>query len=119
MKRMIELKHVGPKAHVRMLIDELLDRLEDKLQHFREDAVSVHVLFGENGAKSLYRTSVTCHVPRHMVAAHEESRNAGVAIRKAFAEIKRQLDRQNGRLRHKHQLRKGSLRALQPEVLES
>ena len=37
MKRFIELKHVGPKAQVRQLIDALLDRLEQKLRHFPED----------------------------------------------------------------------------------
>ena len=93
MKRTIELKHVGPREHVRRLIDDLLDRLDEKLAHYPEDAVSVHALFEENGTHKLYRLSLTCHVPGHMAAAHEENRDAGLAIRKAFVELKRQLEK--------------------------
>ena len=102
MKRTVELKHVGPKAHVRNLLEELIDRLEDKLEHFPEDAVSLHVLFEENGSHKLYRTSLTCHVPGHTVAAHEERRDAGLSIREAFAEVERQLEKQKALLRREH-----------------
>ena len=98
MKRMIEVKHVGPREQVRTLIEGLVDRLEDRLQHFRQDAVSVHVLFDQNGTRTLYRASLSCHVPRHMIAAREESRNPGTAIRKAFKEIERQVERQCSRI---------------------
>ena len=116
MKRMIELKHVGPKDHVRGLIDQLIDRLEAKLQHFPEDAVSLHALFEENGTHKLYRTSLTCHVPGHLVAAHEEGRDAGQAIRESFDEVERQLDKRNA-LRRREHLRKHSIKE-QP-VLET
>lgn len=102
MKRIIELKHVGPKDHVRQLLDELLDRLEEKLTHFPADVVTAHALFEENGAHKLYRASVTCHVPGHTVAAHEEHRESGTAIRKAFAEVERQLEKQKASIRHEH-----------------
>jgi ribosome-associated translation inhibitor RaiA len=102
MQRTIELKHVGPKAHVRRLLEELSDRLEERLSHFAADAVSLHVLFEENGSHKLYRTSVTCHVPGHLIAAHEEGRESGATIRKAFLEIQRQLEKQKAILRHEH-----------------
>ena len=117
MKRTIELKHVEAKGHVRRLIEELISRLEDKLRHFRQDAVSVHVLFEENGNRSLYRTSLSCHIPRHMIAAHEENRQPGVAIRRAFAEVERQLEKQTARF-YRAQQRKRALRAPQPEASE-
>ena len=91
MKRTIELKHVSAKRTVQGLLDGLMDRLEEKLGHLNGDAVSVHVAFEENSAHRLFRTSVTCHVPGHLVAAHEEQRDAGAAARKAFAEVERQL----------------------------
>ena len=109
MKRTIELKHVGPKAHVRNLLEELIGRLEDKLAHFPNDAVSLHVVFEENGTHQLYRTSLTCHVPGHTVAAHEERRDAGLSIREAFAEVERQLEKQKALLRREH-LRRTSRR---------
>ena len=103
MKRIIELKHVGPKDHVRQLLEELLDRLEEKLTHFPADTVTAHALFEENGAHKLYRASVTCHVPGHTVAAHEEGREAGTTIRDAFAEVDRQLEKQKAFMRREHQ----------------
>lgn len=109
MKRFIELKHVGPRTQVRQLIDELLDRLEHKVRHFPADAVSAHVLFEENGTRTLFRASVTCHVPRRMVAAHEEQRDPGGAIRRAFKEVERQLEKQDTMQRQRH-LRKRSVR---------
>ena len=110
MRQTIELKHVGPKAHVRILLEELIARLEEKLSHFPKDAVSVHVVFEENGTHKLYHTSLTAHVPGHTVAAHEEGRDAGMSIRKAFAEVERQLEKQKALLRHEH-LRKRLQRA--------
>lgn len=108
MKRFIELKHVGPKAHVRMLIDQLSTHLEEKLHHFPEEAVSLHVIFEENGTHALYRTGVTCHVPGHVVAAHDEKRDAGACIREAFAEIDRQLDKLNAVVRQEYLKRKSA-----------
>ena len=102
MKRSIELKHVGPREHVQRLFEELIDRLGTKLKHFPDDAVSVHAVFEENGTHKLYRTSLTCHVPGHTVAAHEERREAGASIRDAFAELERQLEKQKAHLRHRN-----------------
>ena len=114
MKRTIELKHVGAKQQVRALLEELIDRLEDKLRHFQQDSVSLHVLFEENGSHRLYRTSVTCHVPGQTVVAREERRDPGASIRETFAELQRQLERQKASLRHERLVRrsKRSRRAL-------
>lgn len=117
MKRFIELKHIGPKGHVRHLIEDLCDRLEGKLAHFEPDAVSVHAVFEENGTHKLARTSVICHVPRHVIAAHDEGRDGGATIRRAFAEVERQLEKCNAivrgeRLRRRSKRREASLRAL-------
>ncbi|MBI3021958.1 MAG: HEAT repeat domain-containing protein [Candidatus Omnitrophica bacterium] len=112
MKRTIDLKHVGPRAHVQRLLEELIDRVGRKLKHFPEEAVSMHVLFEENGARKLYRTSLTCHVPGHTVAAHEERREAGSSIREAFAELERQLEKQKALLHHEHRRRHESARAI-------
>ena len=93
MKRLIELKHIGPKEHVRLLINELCSRLEDKLRYADAEAVSVHLVFEENGTHKLYRASVTCHVPHYVAAAHEEGRDPGAALRNAFEEIEHQLEK--------------------------
>ncbi len=102
MKRTIELKHVGPKGVVRELLTQLIGRLEEKFHHFPDEAVSLHALFEENGSHKLYRTALTCHIPGHTVAAHVEDREAGVAIRKAFEELERQLDKRHAKLHGRH-----------------
>jgi len=102
MKRIIELKHVGPKQHVRNLLEDLIGRLEERLSHFPDDAVTLHVVFEENGSHKLFRTSLSCHVPGHTVAAHEEGREAGTTIREVFADVERQLEKQKAFLRHEH-----------------
>lgn len=94
MKRTFELKHVGPKQHVQALLEDLSDRLEEKLSHFPSQTISLHVVFEENGTHKIFRTALNCHVPGHTVAAHEEGRNAGTSIRAAFAELERQLEKQ-------------------------
>ncbi len=106
MKRTIELKHVGPKAHVRRLLEELIDRLEERLGHFDPEAVFLHVVFEENGSHKLHRVSLSCHIPRQMVAAHEEHRDAGLAIRKAFKDMERQLEKRKAFIRHEPQRRR-------------
>ena len=115
MKRIIELKHVGPKDHVRNLLEELIGRLEEKLSHFPDDAVSLHVMFEENGTRTLHRTSLSCHVPGHMVAAHEERREPGASIREAFRELERQLEKQKAFLRREHLRRRRFTRPAMPE----
>ena len=114
MKRLIDLKHVGPSGHVRTVIEELMDRLEDKLQHFPQEAVSAHAVFEENAAHKLYRMSLTCHVPGHVAAAHEERREAGTAIREAFHDVGRQLEKQTAVIRHEPLKRRALRRGLSP-----
>lgn len=100
MKCSIDLKHVGPREHVRALIQQLCGHLEERLRHFSPEATTLHVLFDENGSKTLFRTSLSCHVPpRHLLATREEDRDAGVSIRKAFAELEHQVDKLNTKLR--------------------
>lgn len=106
MKRQIELKHVGPKEHVKTLIEELIDRLEGKLERFPTEAISIHVLFNENKARKLYRAAVTCHIPRYTMAAHEEGHNPGSTIRKAFSEISKQISRRTAAARREYQRRR-------------
>ena len=102
MKRSIDVKHVAARRVVQTLLDDLMDRLEEKLKHFPDDAVSVRAVFEENGRRTLYRTSLTCHVPRHTIVAHDEHRDPGLSIRNAFAEVERQLERRKATIFHEH-----------------
>ncbi len=114
MKQTIEMKGVESREHVRQLLESLLSRLEEKLKHFPQEALSAHVVFEENGSHRLYRTSLTCHLPGHTVVAHEERRDPGATIHAAFAEVERQLEKQKALLRRKH-LRKYPAKTTRPE----
>jgi ribosomal subunit interface protein len=111
MKRIIELKHVRAKPLVRTLLNELIDRLEEKLQHFQPDTITVHALFEENSAHKLFRTALTCHIPGQTVAVHEENRDAGTAIRDAFSELERRLEKQKAAVRHERDVRRSQRRS--------
>ena len=100
MKRIIELKHVGPRDHVRLLLEDLLDRLESKLTRFSADATSAHIVFEEHRGHKLFGAVLTCHIPGHILAAHEELRDPGEAIRKVFADVERQLQKHKATLNH-------------------
>ncbi len=119
MKRTIDLKHVGPKDHVRHLIEDLSEHLEEKLRHFPREAVSLHVVFEENGTHTLYRASVTCHVPGHMLATHHESHDSGSAIREAFDELERRVEKETTALRRRRHLRRDIDQTFQPEATGS
>ena len=93
MKWHITLRCVAPREHVQQLLTSLIDRLGKQVHHFPEEAVSLHVVFEENGARTLYRTRLTCHVPGRMLAAREERRDAGLSIHRAFSELERQLSK--------------------------
>ena len=102
MKTLVELKRTKDRERVGSLIDDMLLRLEERLKHFPADSVSCHVMFEENGDHSLSRTSISCHVPGHIIAAHKESKDPGFAIRKAFDEIERQLGKKSALMRMEH-----------------
>jgi ribosome-associated translation inhibitor RaiA len=106
MKRWIEIKRSGAREQVRRLLEELSDRLEEKLRHFPGETVTLRALFEENGRRTLSRIALTCHVPGHTIAAHEEDRDAGLVIREAFAELERQLEKQKAIARHERLLRR-------------
>ena len=115
MKRLVDLKHVGPTDQVRELLDDLMDRLEVRLGHFPSGSVSTHVVFDEHKAHKLYRIALTCHVPGHVAVAHKEHRDAGAVIREAFSDVERQLDKQTAVIRHEPLQRRGSRDSFQAE----
>ena len=111
MRLVIDLKHVGPRELVQGLIQDLSGRIEQKLSRMGQDSVSVRVVFEEISARRpLYKAAVTCHIPRHLIAAHEERRDAGQALRWAFKEVERQLDKQNAIVRRERLRRRGEHR---------
>jgi ribosome-associated translation inhibitor RaiA len=73
--------------------------------------VFVRLLIEENAARTLHRVSLTCEAPGRTLAAREERHDAEDAVREAFAEIERQLERQREMLNRRAERRCGARRA--------
>ena len=106
MKRIIELKHVGPKNFVRKALDERCDRIEDRITFIEDDSINLRVVFEENSKHKRYNISLTCHLPKKTIVAHEEGHDSGEVIKKGFAEIEKQVDKHKAIVRHEHEVRR-------------
>lgn len=93
MKRHVTLKHVEHKTPVRNLIEDMLDRLEEQTKSIDHGSVSAHVAIEQNVPRALFSISLTCHVPKKALVAHEEGHDAAATIRAGFSEIARQVEK--------------------------
>jgi len=105
MKRNIEFKGFEPQQSVRKLIDRLISKLQKNASMFSPELVHVRVMVEQNSVKSLYTISTTLHLPRKTLAAKEEQHDMQAAIKAAFAEIDRQLEKYKASLRGEHSKR--------------
>jgi ribosomal subunit interface protein len=103
MKHNLEFKNFSPNRRLRELVEELIARLERHAPNFPADAVFLRLFVKENAKRKLYHVSLTCEVPGRTLAAQEDRHDAEEAVREAFAEIERQLEK------HKEVLRRSYL----------
>lgn len=96
----LEYKHFSPSPHLQALVKELIARLDRHTPDFPPDARFLRLFVEANAARSLYRVSLTYEVPGRTLAAKAERHDAEEAVREAFAEIERQLERHKASLRH-------------------
>jgi ribosomal subunit interface protein len=82
------------------LVEESIARLDRLVPNFPSDAVFLQVFVEKKAARTLYRASLTLHVPGRTLATQEERHEAMEAIREAFAEIERKLTKHKERLTH-------------------
>lgn len=99
MKHNIEFKHFEPAHDVRELVEELISRLEKHLKNFPEDLVFLRLLIEETAVRTLYHVSLTLDLPGRILATKEERHDVKEAIRDAFAEIERQVEKYKASLR--------------------
>jgi RNA polymerase sigma factor (sigma-70 family) len=99
-RRNLEFKNFSPSHRLRELVEELIARLDRHAQRSPTDTPFLRLFIDENAARKLYHVSLTCDVPGRMLAAQEERHNAEEAVREAFVEIERQLERHKETLSH-------------------
>jgi RNA polymerase sigma factor (sigma-70 family) len=93
MNHNIEFKHFEPTTHVRGLVEELIARLEKHTQSFPDAPVFLRLLIKENATRTLYHVSLVLDLPGKILPAKAERHDVVEAIRDAFDEIERQVEK--------------------------
>ncbi len=100
MRHNIEFKNYAPRRRLRELVEVLIARLDRCAPNYHTDAAFLRLFIDENAPRRLYHVSLVCSVPGRMLAAQEERHNDEEAVREAFAEIERQLEKHKVTLSH-------------------
>jgi ribosomal subunit interface protein len=98
----LEFKNFSPGNRLRELVEALIARLDRHAPNSRADTSFLRLFVDENATRKLYHVSLTCDVPGRMLAAQEERHDAEEAVREAFVEIERQLEKHKETLSHSH-----------------
>jgi ribosomal subunit interface protein len=98
----LEFKNFSPSHRLRELVEELIARLDRHTPNSPADTIFLRLFVDENAARKLYHVSLTCDVPGRMLAAQEERHDAEEAVREAFVEIERQLEKHKETLSHSY-----------------
>jgi RNA polymerase sigma factor (sigma-70 family) len=101
-RRNLEFKNFSPSHRLRELVEELIARLDRHALRSPADTPFLRLFVDENAARKLYHVSLTCDVPGRTLAAQEERHNAEEAVRVAFVEIERQLEKHKETLSHSY-----------------
>lgn len=102
MKQHVRFKNVSGASHARFeeWVRELADKhLEAHLTHLNDDMKQLFAVIEKNRHHDFYRVSLRLHVPRDVLLAREDDYDARLALRHAFEELERRVERYLRRLR--------------------
>ena len=120
MRHNLVFKNFAPSHRTRELVEDLISRLDRHTQNHPADAFFLRLFVDENATRRLYHVSLTCDAPGRMLAAQEERHDAEEAVREAFTEIERQLEKHKETLSHsylyKRPARREGLRNMKAEA---
>ena len=89
------------------VIEEEVRQLEPHLVRFSEDLVRLEVVASQTRGKTRIQVSLRLQLPSGVIAAQEEGFEIEPVLRKAFADLRHQVDRHVARL--KHELRRAAI----------
>jgi ribosome-associated translation inhibitor RaiA len=92
MHHALEFKGVERKEEAQPLVEDLMRRIERKLQAFPPDALFLRFVADATPAHSLFRVTVTLTIPGEVLSAKKESHDLTAAVRAVFAEIDREVE---------------------------
>jgi ribosomal subunit interface protein len=95
-------KNVEVTPELREFFEARLEKLDRLIPTFSEDLVSLHAGVEMNLKRGDFSASLNIHFPQHTLHAEEQSRDVKGAMRAAFEELTRQVDRFKSKLRGEH-----------------
>ncbi len=102
MQHSLTFKRVEVKPYLTVLVNALLAHLDEQTVNFRDGSAFTHVVIEQNKARTLFRVSLHCSVPRRILVVHEEGHDAVKTVREAFDELERQIERYKDKRRRTH-----------------
>ena len=92
------------------VIEEEVRQLEPHLARFREDLVRLEVVASQTRGKKRIKVSLRLQLPSGVIAAREEGFEIEPVLRKAFADLRHQVDRHVARLKHEPEYKRPARR---------
>ncbi|MFJ1293689.1 RNA polymerase sigma factor [Paracoccus yeei] len=92
------------------VIEEEVRQLEPHLARFREDLVRLEVVASQTRGKTRIQVSLRLQLPSGVIAAREEGFEIEPVLRKAFADLRHQVDRHVARLKHESEYKRPARR---------
>ncbi|MGH8059132.1 MAG: HPF/RaiA family ribosome-associated protein [Candidatus Entotheonellia bacterium] len=109
MRHTLLCKNLEPTPEVRAYVESQLEKLDRLTPTFSDELVSLQATIEQHLKRGDYSTSLSLHLPHYTLHAEEQSREVKGAVRGAFDELIRQLDRYKSRLRGEHRWVAGRL----------
>ena len=92
-------KNIELTPDVREYVQSRIDKLHRLIPTFADDLVSLQATLEKNLKRGDHSTSLSLHFPQYTLHAEEQSRDLQGAVRAAFDELIRQVDRFKDKLR--------------------
>lgn len=96
----LQVTFKGFEEHARPDLSKWIEKLERQLKHVPQDELFLHGSIERHLTRSLYRISLMLHVPRRTLVATEQDNELEVALKEAFTELERQVEKYKAFLRH-------------------
>jgi ribosomal subunit interface protein len=95
-------KNIEMTPELRQYFESRIEKLDRLIPTFSEELVSLQASIEQNLKRNDFSTSLTLHFPQYTLHAAEQSRDVKGAIRTAFEDLIRQIDRFKSKLRGEH-----------------
>lgn len=93
-------KNMRPHSQLRNKLQGKIDKLQDHLQHFPEDATHLHVTLNRHPKKVWFTVALTLRLPSNILRAQKSGEDPVSALDRAVKALLRELSGLKSELRH-------------------